>query len=167
MHELGFKRHGKRIDERLRLALAGPGRSPHAGRVGRAGPVGSRIGTSMAVTVERTFTIDPAPATVLGYLEDFSNAEEWDPGTVRCTRRDSGPVQVGSSWDNTSKFAGATTELVYTLESRTDEQLVFVGRNRARHVDRHDHRHAVGCRQPVHYRAELELHGIMRFVARS
>ena len=83
----------------------------------------------MAVVVERTFTIEPGPATVLSYLEDFSNAEEWDPGTVRCTRRDSGPVQVGSSWNNTSKFAGNTTELLYTLESRTDEQLVFVGQN--------------------------------------
>ncbi len=119
----------------------------------------------MAVTVERTFTIDPAPATVLSYLEDFSNAEEWDPGTVRCTRRDSGPVQVGSSWDNTSKFAGTTTELLYRLEARTDEQLVFVGHNqRATSTDTITVTPS-GAGSQVHYRAELELQGIMRFVA--
>lgn len=119
----------------------------------------------MAVTVERTFTIEPAPATVLGYLEDFSNAEQWDPGTVRCTRRDSGPVQVGSSWDNTSKFAGSTTELVYTLEARTDEQLVFVGTNRRATSTDTITVTPSGAGSQVHYRAELELHGIVRFAA--
>ena len=119
----------------------------------------------MAVVVERTFTIEPGPATVLSYLEDFSNAEEWDPGTLRCTRRDSGPVQVGSSWDNTSKFAGNTTELLYTLESRTDEQLVFVGHNeRATSTDTITVTPS-GAGSRIHYRAELELQGMMRFVA--
>lgn len=80
-------------------------------------------------TVSRTFTVEPAPATVLGYLEDFSNAEEWDPGTERCTRNDSGPVTVGSTWHNVSKIAGVSTELTYTLEKRTDDTIVIVGRN--------------------------------------
>ena len=47
----------------------------------------------MAVVVERTFTVAAAPPVVMHYLEDFSNAEEWDPGTVRCTRRDTGRPQ--------------------------------------------------------------------------
>ena len=80
-------------------------------------------------TVSRTFDVRPAPDLVIDYLKDFSNAEDWDPGTESCTRIDSGPVQVGSQWHNTSKIAGVTTELDYTLEQLTDDTIVLVGRN--------------------------------------
>ena len=80
-------------------------------------------------TVTRTFTVTPTPAVVLDYLKDFSNAEEWDPGTESCTRNDSGPVQVGSTWHNVSKIAGVSTELTYTLEQLTDDTIVLVGVN--------------------------------------
>ncbi|NYE36744.1 carbon monoxide dehydrogenase subunit G [Nocardioides cavernae] len=80
-------------------------------------------------TVSRTFDVRPAPAVVVDYLKDFSHAEEWDPGTESCTRNDSGPVQVGSTWHNVSKIAGVSTELTYTLEQLTDDTIVLVGRN--------------------------------------
>ena len=80
-------------------------------------------------TVNRTFDVRPQPSVVIDYLKDFSNAEEWDPGTKSCTRSDSGPVQVGSTWHNVSKIAGVSTELDYTLESLTDDTIVIVGRN--------------------------------------
>jgi carbon monoxide dehydrogenase subunit G len=80
-------------------------------------------------TVSRTFDVRPEPSVVVGYLKDFSNAEEWDPGTESCTRNDSGPVQVGSTWHNVSKIAGVSTELTYTLEKLTDDTIVLVGRN--------------------------------------
>ncbi|WP_374454508.1 SRPBCC family protein [Nocardioides sp.] len=80
-------------------------------------------------TVSRTFDVRPAPDLVIDYLKDFSNAEDWDPGTESCTRIDSGPVQVGSRWHNTSKIAGVSTELDYTLEQLTDDTIVLVGRN--------------------------------------
>jgi carbon monoxide dehydrogenase subunit G len=80
-------------------------------------------------TVSRTFTVTPPPSVVIGYLQDFSHAEEWDPGTERCTRDDSGPVAVGSTWHNVSKIAGVSTELTYELTELTDERIVFVGRN--------------------------------------
>jgi len=119
----------------------------------------------MAVVVERTLIVAAAPPVAMGYLEDFSNAEEWDPGTVRCTRRDTGPVEVGSSWDNTSKFAGSTIELLYRLDSRTEQQLVFVGEN-ARATSRDVITVTpAAAGSSVHYRAELDLHGILRFVA--
>jgi len=80
-------------------------------------------------TVSRTFTVTPTPSVVLDYLKDFSNAEEWDPGTEKCTRNDSGPVQVGSTWHNVSKIAGVSTELTYELRELTDDHLQFVGIN--------------------------------------
>lgn len=79
--------------------------------------------------VSRTFDVSPPPEVVVPYLADFGHAPEWDPGTVRCVRNDTGPVQVGSTWHNTSKIAGITTELTYSLEQLTDDRIVLVGRN--------------------------------------
>ena len=80
-------------------------------------------------TVSRTFTVEAPPEIVVPYLADFGHAEQWDPGTVRCVRIDAGPVTIGSSWRNTSKIAGISTELTYTLEQLSDERIVLVGRN--------------------------------------
>jgi carbon monoxide dehydrogenase subunit G len=80
-------------------------------------------------TVSRTFTVKPTPAVVLDYLKDFTNAEEWDPGTERCTRNGAGPIEVGATFHNVSKIAGVSTELTYTLEKLTDDTIVLVGRN--------------------------------------
>src|ERR1700761_6312763 len=80
-------------------------------------------------TVSRSFTVSPAPDVVIPYLAGFGHAEAWDPGTVRCTRNDSGPVRVGSSWHNTSKLVGISTELTYTLEQLSGDRIVLVGRN--------------------------------------
>ncbi len=80
-------------------------------------------------TVSRTFAVEAPPEVVVPYLADFANAERWDPGTVRCEPLDPGPVRVGSTWHNTSKIVGITTELTYTLEQLTAERVVLVGRN--------------------------------------
>ena len=77
-------------------------------------------------TVSRTFSVSRA-AEVVDYLKDFGNAEEWDPGTQRCTRIDSGPLGR-ASWHNVSNIFGVTAELTYTLDKLTDRTLVFVGR---------------------------------------
>jgi carbon monoxide dehydrogenase subunit G len=81
-------------------------------------------------SAERTFVVEPPPEVVLEYLQDFSHAEQWDPGTETCVRTDGpGPVAVGSTWHNTSKLAGSTTELTYTLTELEPDHLVFVGEN--------------------------------------
>lgn len=80
-------------------------------------------------TITRTFTVQPEPAAVLAYLEDFANAEEWDPGTESCTQIGEGPVVVGTRWHNTSKIMGVSTELEYVLVERTDQNVVFTGEN--------------------------------------
>ena len=79
--------------------------------------------------VSRTFTVKPAPDTVIEYLKDFGNAPEWDPGTETCTRNDSGPIAPGANWHNVSKILGLKAELTYTLETLTGEQIVLVGKN--------------------------------------
>jgi hypothetical protein len=61
------------------------------------------------IDVERTFTVASSPEGVVEYLRDFSRAEQWDPGTVTCTRR--------------------KTELVYELTREDAHGLQFVGRN--------------------------------------
>lgn len=86
--------------------------------------------------MSRTFDVRPEPAVVVDYLKDFSNAEEWDPGTESCDRIDAGPVQVGSTWHNVSKIAGVSTELLYTLQELSDDTIVLVGANdSARSID--------------------------------
>ncbi|GAA2061779.1 SRPBCC family protein [Williamsia deligens] len=80
-------------------------------------------------SVERTFSTTAPRSSVVEYLADFSHAEQWDPGTQRCTRNDDGPVRVGSSWHNESQIAGVSTELTYTLTELTDSRIVLVGRN--------------------------------------
>ena len=77
----------------------------------------------------RTFVVKPAPPAVIDYLKDFSNAEAWDPGTVSCTREDTGPVQVGSTFHNVSKIAGVETELTYKLTKLTGGGIVLEGEN--------------------------------------
>jgi carbon monoxide dehydrogenase subunit G len=81
------------------------------------------------VSVSRTFTVDKGVEDVVAYLADFTHAEEWDPGTVTCVPVDSSPVAVGKTWKNTSKIAGVTTEIDYTLERLEPGRVVLVGRN--------------------------------------
>ncbi len=80
-------------------------------------------------TVSRSFAVEPPPEVVIPFLADFAHAEQWDPGTERCVPNGDGPVQVGSSWHNTSKLGPIRTELTYTLTRLTDTQVVLVGVN--------------------------------------
>jgi carbon monoxide dehydrogenase subunit G len=81
------------------------------------------------VQVTRTFTVHQPAHAVLAYLQDFAHTEEWDPGTVSCTRLDAGPILPGARWKNVSKFLGRETELSYQLTRLEDDRLVFTGEN--------------------------------------
>ena len=110
--------------------------------------------------VSRTFHVTPAPPAILEYLADFSHAEEWDPGTVSCTRSDPGPVAVGASWHNVSKVAGTKAELDYTLERRTNDTLVFVGRNKGATSTDTITVKPDGAGSTITYHADLRMHGV-------
>ncbi|MGW4397419.1 SRPBCC family protein [Amycolatopsis nivea] len=116
-------------------------------------------------TVSRTFAVRPGPDAVLAYLADFGNAEEWDPGTESCVRNDDGPVRVGSSWHNTSKIAGITTELTYTLERFDADRVVLVGRNDTATSTETIEVAADGTGSRVIYTNELRFNGLAKLAA--
>ena len=77
------------------------------------------------VHIQRTFTVEQPVEVVVDYLKDFGHAEQWDPGTVSCTRASSGPIEVGTSWDNVSKVRGRETQLSYRLERLERGRITF------------------------------------------
>ncbi len=114
------------------------------------------------VQVTRTFTVNAAPAVVVDFLKDFSRAEEWDPGTKSCTRNDSGPVVIGSSWHNVSEFRGRETELEYELRELADDRLVFVGTNKTVTSTDNIAVKGHGSGSQVTYHAALDFHGLAK-----
>ncbi|KWX59757.1 polyketide cyclase [Mycobacterium sp. NAZ190054] len=110
-------------------------------------------------TVTRTFTVSPPPELVVGYLKDFGHAEQWDPGTRRCERIDTGPVVEGAFWHNVSRILGVTTELTYQLEELTDRRVVFVGENQSSRAVETITVGARGSGSVVTFQADLEMHG--------
>jgi hypothetical protein len=99
------------------------------------------------------------PHQVVDYLKDFGNAVEWDPGTQRCTRIDSGPIGEGASWHNVSKILGVTAELTYTLETMSDSNLVFVGKNKSSTSTENIYVEAANTGAVITYRNDLEMRG--------
>ncbi|ORB62193.1 SRPBCC family protein [Mycolicibacterium tusciae] len=110
-------------------------------------------------TVSRTFSVSPSPHQVIEYLKDFAQAVEWDPGTQQCTRNDSGPIGEGASWHNVSKIAGITAELTYTLETMSDSNLVFVGKNKSSTSTENIYVDAANTGSVITYRNDLEMRG--------
>ncbi|MCD0480882.1 SRPBCC family protein [Streptacidiphilus sp. ASG 303] len=119
------------------------------------------------VAVERTLTVAGPVEEVVRYLQDFSRTEEWDPGTVSCTRLDEGEVREGATWRNVSRFRGRTTELTYRLVRLEAQRLTFVGENKTvTSVDDLTFRPAAdGSSTTLTYRADLRFKGLARLAA--
>jgi carbon monoxide dehydrogenase subunit G len=115
--------------------------------------------------VERTFTVSRPVEAVFSYLSDFENTEEWDPGTVETTRI-SGDGGLGTTYANTSKFVGREVELTYETIGH-DEPTFFACRGRNKTATATDSMTFTrdGDRTQIHYRADFEFHGILKFVA--
>lgn len=115
-------------------------------------------------TVARRFTVTAPPSQVISYLKDFSNTEEWDPGTQTCTRRDDGPIGEGASWHNVSSIFGVTAELTYTLVKMTESTLVFRGTNKSSTSTDTITVVAHGTGSKLTYRAVLEMKGAAKLL---
>ena len=116
----------------------------------------------MKPTVSRTFTTTAPPDAVFDYLADFTNAEEWDPGTVSCERV-SGDGGVGTVYRNVSSFLGRTTEITYTtVEVERPTRIHLTGRNAQ--FEGHDVMgiRASGTGSEVTYTAEFAFKGTAR-----
>ncbi|MFI6305434.1 SRPBCC family protein [Amycolatopsis thailandensis] len=114
------------------------------------------------VHVHRTITVRTPAQTVVDYLKDFAHAEAWDPGTVSCTRADTGPIVVGTQWHNVSEFRGKKTELTYRLDRLDAERVVFVGSNKtATSTDDLTVSEKHGT-TTISYHATIEFHGLAK-----
>ncbi len=112
-------------------------------------------------TIERTIVTTAAPETVWDYLSDFTNTNEWDPGTVR-TVRAAGSGGVGTTYENTSKFLGRETKLIYTVvESNAPIRLQLRGINDQVTATDTMTFTAVGTGTQVHYLADLQFKGLL------
>jgi len=67
-----------------------------------------------AMKVQKTVVADKPLDAVFGYLSDFTTTTDWDPGTVT-TVRQHGDGGVGTTYLNTSRFLGRTTQLTYIV----------------------------------------------------
>jgi hypothetical protein len=115
--------------------------------------------------LQRSVETTASPAQVFAYLSDFTTTTEWDPGTV-ATVRLSGDGGLGTTYRNTSKFLGRTTELTYrVVEHRPDSLFALRGENPT--VVAHDTMEvAPGAHgSTVTYTAEFTFQGVARFLA--
>ena len=116
--------------------------------------------------IDRTVETSAPTAEVFAFLADFTNTEEWDPGTVR-TDRISGDGGVGTAYANTSRFLGRNTDLTYVVEVyEPGKRVALRGENKT--VVAHDTMTflptATGGTS-VRYVAEFELKGMAKMVA--
>ena len=115
--------------------------------------------------LQRTVESAASPAVVFAYLSDFTHTEEWDPGTVRTTRR-SGDGGVGTRYDNTSRFLGRETELVYEVEEHEPDHLVALRGENKTVVSRDRMEIAPqGGGSRVLYTADFEFQGAARLLS--
>ena len=116
--------------------------------------------------IVRTLTVPRTPEEVFAYLEDFTNTDEWDPGTVRTTR-ESGDGGVGTRYHNVSRFMGRETELTYVVEE-VDPPRRFRLRGENKALVAHDTMTLVPTTSggtELTYRAEFAFKGLARLVA--
>ena len=115
--------------------------------------------------IERTVTVNVPIARAFDYLADFTTTTEWDPGTVSTVRR-YGDGDVGTAYENTSKFLGRETSLTYVVEERVAGQRIRLrGENTTViSVDTMTFR-AVDGGTEVTYSAEFTFKGLSRFLA--
>lgn len=116
--------------------------------------------------IDRTVETSAPTAEVFDFLADFTTTEQWDPGTVS-TERVSGDGGVGTTYANTSRFLGRTTDLTYVVKAyEPGTRIVLRGENKT--VVAHDTMTfaptATGGTS-VRYVAEFEMKGIARIVA--
>ena len=116
-------------------------------------------------SVSRTFTTTATPDAAYAYLSDFTNAEEWDPGTQTCERT-SGDGGVGTTYHNVSSFLGREVEVTYTTAELAPPTRVHL-RGTNDQFEGHDifEITAAGRGSQVRYTAEMSFSGLSKLAA--
>jgi carbon monoxide dehydrogenase subunit G len=114
------------------------------------------------INVQRSFEVKQPFDMVVNYLKDFSNAEEWDPGTKSCVQQSPGPVTVGTVWHNVSVIKGRETELTYRLVELDGGHIKFVGENKTATSTDDITVTATAAGALITYHAQIEFHGIAK-----
>lgn len=115
--------------------------------------------------LQRSVETRATPEAVFAYLSDFTNTNEWDPGTVR-TVLVSGDGGVGTVYRNTSKFMGRETELTYEVVDHRPERLFAIrGENSSVIANDTMEIEPVGFASKVTYTADFQFKGLGRFIA--
>ncbi len=116
--------------------------------------------------VERTVETDSPIDRVFDYLCDFTNTEEWDPGTVSTKRVDTGPIAVGARFRNVSQFRGRQTELEYQLTRLEPvRRLTFVGENKTVTSTDDMRLTSTATGTALHYQARFDFKGVARLAS--
>ena len=118
-----------------------------------------------SMKIERTVTADVPVWAAFAYLADFTSTTQWDPGTVS-TVRIQGDGGVGTSYQNTSRFLGRETSLIYVVEDRVPEERIRLrGENKSVvSVDTMTFARTDGGTE-VTYTAEFTFKGLSRLLA--
>lgn len=115
--------------------------------------------------IKRTITTELPVDRVFPYLADFSNAEEWDPGTRSSIPLEDGEPAVGSAYDLVVTFGSRTLPMTYRItELETNKRLELVGDgSTTRAVDTMTFCPTADNGTVVTYQADIRLKGMLRF----
>lgn len=78
----------------------------------------------------RSIDTHASPEEAFAFLEDFSNAADWDPGVAAVERLDEGPIGLGSRFGLDLDVAGRIQRWEYTVEvHEAPRRVTFVTRS--------------------------------------
>lgn len=105
-----------------------------------------------------------SPEEAFAYLSDFTNATEWDPGTVQSERLGEGPLGEGAEFRLVAAFLGRKTTLTYRItEYQAPRAVTFRGENSTVvSLDRITFEPSDGGTR-ITYSADLTLKGALKF----
>lgn len=116
------------------------------------------------IQVEDRVQLRDSAEQAFAYLADFTHLPAWDPGIVRVTRRDAGPLRVGSTFDVVARFAGQDVPMRYEMTEFDSQhrKATLVGTASGVRATDFIHVTARGDASEVHWRAEFQMLGARR-----
>lgn len=113
--------------------------------------------------ISRTITTTLPIEDAFAYLSDFSNASEWDPGTVTSKARDDRAPYVGQEYDLEVAWGDRRLDMVYTITKLEENRLLELeGDGSTTHAVDTMTFTTDGDATIVSYQADIRLKGILR-----